>query len=203
MNERLRNGQAGLLAPREALAVLQQQRNAWLSATGPDGAREADRSPEAEMLSGYLLPGLSLPLWVSRSFTRALLDEIRICQVPGAPGALEGFILHAGDIIPVWNLRTLAGEAGAESVLPTGRRRQYVLVLVCDGHLLGLLLDSVPATRNLPADALQPSGGDLPQPWMQGVASIQDQRIACLDVQALFETCGPSGTAHSVTRRHS
>lgn len=175
---------AGLLAPSEALALLNQR----VRTAEPEAPDDEDETPE-NLLDGYGFQLGGHACWLPRTDTLALLDDAQVCAVPGAPQALAGFLLHGGELVPVWD-----PGLGARNMAEVGRRRrkggdhEVRTLIVRQGKMLcGLRIQGMPRPVRLPEAMWARPAAPVEQTarWIRGYAHAGDDVWGCVDVTAL------------------
>lgn len=117
-----------------------------------------------------------------------LTQEIRnfetLTRIANAPEYLKGVMNLRGVIVPVidMRLRFATGEATFDA-------STVVIVLNIDGHVIGMIVDSVSDVVTLPASAIKPPpdmGTTFSTDYLVGLGDIDDRMIILLDIEKLM-----------------
>ncbi|WP_423709377.1 chemotaxis protein CheW [Undibacterium sp. WLX3042] len=117
-----------------------------------------------------------------------LTQEIRnfepLTRIANAPEYLKGVMNLRGVIVPVidMRLRFATGEATFDA-------STVVIVLNIDGHVIGMIVDSVSDVVTLPAVAIKPPpdmGMTFSSDYLVGLGDIDDRMIILLDIEKLM-----------------
>ncbi|RMF17976.1 MAG: hypothetical protein D6758_05275 [Gammaproteobacteria bacterium] len=190
MNERPGKQGAGLLAPSQALALLNKR-----ALSKAPVLQEGEEVVPEKQLDGYGFQLAGQACWLPRTDTLALLDDGRICAVPGAPRLLAGFLIHGGELMPVWDPGADAGQQveGRRRRREQGNDNQIRTLIVRQGGVTcGLRILGMPRPVRLPESLwAQPAAPTGPTAgWIRGYAHAKEGVWACVDVSALAAVAG-------------
>jgi purine-binding chemotaxis protein CheW len=124
-----------------------------------------------------------------------IIEMVTITQLPDAPETIQGIINLQGKAVPVMDLRHRFG-------LPRQAYGLHTPIILADmtdeGHMLGLVVDTVEDVLNLPPEDFETTQAIIPtelakQPAAQaaplaGVAKINRQMMLILNVRALLSS---------------
>ncbi|MBI5835693.1 MAG: purine-binding chemotaxis protein CheW [Candidatus Eisenbacteria bacterium] len=114
-----------------------------------------------------------------------IIRVARVTPVPNAPPFVVGVLNLRGKVIPVVSLRTRLGMAHADL---TSRTR--ILVADLPPHTIGFRVDSVSEVIRVPLEQIEPPPDTgprgRPEPYVQGVAKLENRLIMILDLQRLL-----------------
>lgn len=115
---------------------------------------------------------------------------VEITEAPKMPLHVIGVMNLRGNIIPVVDLRQRFGLVSRQADEAT-----RIVVADVDGHVMGLLVDSVSEVIRLPLDAIKP----LPETWVsaateyvKGVASLEGNPVIYLDLKTTLDISEPA-----------
>ena len=94
---------------------------------------------------------------------------------------------QSGSVIPVVDMRRRFGLVG-ESETPT---QQRVIILVIEGRVLGLVVDSVTDVVRLPRGSIRPAPGLLTSgraPYFMGVCHYRGRILILLNVKTIVQS---------------
>ena len=105
---------------------------------------------------------------------------VEITKVPEAPHYCEGVINLRGKVIPVINLRT-------KFSLDPKEWDKSTRILVCDvnGHVLGMIVDSVEEVIKIPNSTIEPAPDivtTVNSDYINGIAKQEEKLLIFLDV---------------------
>jgi purine-binding chemotaxis protein CheW len=107
-----------------------------------------------------------------------------ITEVPQAPAFVEGVINLRGRIIPVVDLASRFGLAGAER-----GKSSRIVVAAAGGTRVGLVVDGVSEVLMVDEAAVEstpPVAAGLDAAYMRGIAKLGDRLVILLELDALF-----------------
>jgi len=118
---------------------------------------------------------------------REIIRPLQITPVRRGPAYVEGVICLRGSVIPVVDMRRRFGIAG-ESETP---RQQRVIILLIEGRVLGLVVDSVTDVVRLPRKSIRPAPGLLASdraPYFMGVCHYRERILILLNVKSIVQS---------------
>lgn len=104
--------------------------------------------------------------------------------LPHSPSFVRGVINLRGSVLPVVDLAARLGWPVKE---PTPRHA--VIVVHCNGQIVGLLVETVSNIMTLSTDDIQPAPeitSDLSNSFVQGIVAVDNEVISVLIVQSLL-----------------
>ena len=118
---------------------------------------------------------------------REIIRPLKITPVRRGPVYVEGVISLRGSVIPVVDMRRRFGLFG-ESETP---RQQRVIILVIEGRVLGLVVDSVTDVVRLSRSTIRPAPGLLASgraPYFMGVCHYRGRILILLNVKSIVQS---------------
>jgi purine-binding chemotaxis protein CheW len=113
-----------------------------------------------------------------------VLRMTEIAPVPGAPDYVLGIINLRGNVVTVLDTRTRFGLSTHEADDAT-----RIVIIETDGHIVGILVDSVAEVVNLRASEIETApnvGNNESSRYIQGVYSRQGDILILVDVNRLL-----------------
>jgi purine-binding chemotaxis protein CheW len=113
-----------------------------------------------------------------------VLRMTEIAPVPGAPDYVLGIINLRGNVVTVLDTRTRFGLPPHETDDAT-----RIVIIETDGHIVGILVDSVAEVVNLRASEIETApnvGNNESSRYIQGVYSRQGDILILVDVNKLL-----------------
>jgi purine-binding chemotaxis protein CheW len=155
--------------------------NATLSPAGATGMA----APKTAMSSQYLIFSLGGELFaVGTLRVREIIEYGNITSVPMMPGFIRGVINLRGAVVPVIDLNARFGRSRTEI-----SRRTCIVILEVqtdeDTHVLGIVVDTVSAVRQIDASQIEPSpsfGSGIRSDFIEGMAKINGQFVILMDL---------------------
>jgi chemotaxis signal transduction protein len=108
----------------------------------------------------------------------------QITPVPNAVPFVDGVAFSRGQVVPVINMRARFGLPRAVHSL-----RSRLVVVKVGERIAALLVDGAREFLQIPEDAIQPPHEGLTGlsgKWLSGIATVQDQLILLLSLQAIL-----------------
>jgi purine-binding chemotaxis protein CheW len=118
---------------------------------------------------------------------REIIRPLPVTPVRRGPKFVEGVISLRGSVIPVVDMRRRFGLGPLES--DSAKRR--VIILVIDGRVLGLIVDSVTEVVRVPRTSIRPAPGFLDAdraPYFMGVCYHKERILILLNVRNVVES---------------
>ena len=118
---------------------------------------------------------------------REIIRPLPVTPVRRGPRFVEGVISLRGSVIPVVDMRRRFGLPPLES--DSSKRR--VIILVIDGRVLGLIVDSVTEVVRVPKTSIRPAPGFLDAdraPYFMGVCHHKERILILLNVRNVVES---------------
>lgn len=133
-----------------------------------------------QVVSFYLgLEEYGLPI----SCVREIIANAKTTRIPKAQPHVEGLYNLRGEIIPVFNLRTLfALERGL--IRPNA---SSVIVAEFHDEVFGVRVDEVHQVLWMPTDQIEPPGVQGRSPAVSGIGKYDGRLIILLDLNGLFD----------------
>lgn len=176
-----------------------------MNATLPAPAQTS--APRTAMSSQYLifsLAGESFAVGTLR--VREIIEYGNITGVPMMPPYIRGVINLRGAVVPVIDLNARFGRARTEI-----SRRTCIVILEVqsdeDTHVLGIVVDTVSAVRQIDAAQIEPSpsfGSGIRADFIEGMAKVNGQFVILMDlgrVLSLEEISMLQGMSHGGSPR--
>ena len=108
-----------------------------------------------------------------------------VTRLPHVPHYVAGVVNLRGTVLPVVDLAARLGWRATEAT-----PRHAIIVAQIDGQARGFIVDSVSDIVTFDAEALQPApttAGDCIEPFIEGLAAIDDRMVMVLNLEALGE----------------
>ena len=118
---------------------------------------------------------------------REIIRPLPVTPVRRGPRFVEGVISLRGSVIPVVDMRLRFGLPPLES--DSSKRR--VIILVIDGRVLGLIVDSVTEVVRVPRTSIRAAPGFLDAeraPYFMGVCHHRGRILVLLNVRNVVES---------------
>ena len=119
---------------------------------------------------------------------REIIRPLPITPVRRGPEYVEGIISLRGSVIPVVDMRRRFG------LVPEQSPRTRVIILIIDGRVLGLIVDSVTEVVRIPRSAIRPAPGILGAqraPYFMGICHYKERFLILLNVRNIVESEEP------------
>lgn len=111
---------------------------------------------------------------------REIIPFRRTTRLPGAPGYVCGLINLRGSIVTVLDLGLRLGAA------PVDRVAGSIILVEHDAKSVGVGVDEVRDVQPLPADRIEPAGGDHARGGVvRGIGHLDDEIVILLDMPAI------------------
>ncbi|WP_084545029.1 chemotaxis protein CheW [Derxia gummosa] len=148
------------------------------------GGRAPGRATPAQT-SQYLVFSLAREQFgVGTQRVREIIEYRTVASVPMVPRYMRGVINLRGAVVPVIDLNARFGRAETE----LSRRTCIVILDVQAGdetHVLGIIVDSVTAVRQIEADQIEPApsfGAGIRADFIEGMAKVNGNFVILLDL---------------------
>ena len=123
----------------------------------------------------------SAGLLLGRQEKIEIIDSFDICPVPNSPEWLRGVINLRGNIIPVMDIRKIAG-------LGDDREIRFIVIFGRGEKSAGLCVDKLPESLRLDnASRVEDTPPDFFVPYCSDIYRLNDQTWLEVDFQSLFE----------------
>ena len=118
---------------------------------------------------------------------REIIRPLAVTPVRRGPKFVEGVISLRGSVIPVVDMRRRFGLGPLE----TDSSKRRVIILVIDGRVLGLIVDSVTEVVRVPRTSIRPAPGFLDAdraPYFMGVCYHKERILILVNVRNVVES---------------
>lgn len=107
----------------------------------------------------------------------------KITPVPRAPADVRGIMNLRGRIVTVVDLRSRLGLTEAEDTRDT-----RIMVVECDGAMVGCLVDAVQEVLTLPESIIEPAEAvtTLSVEYLHGIAKLERGLVALVDLRQVL-----------------
>lgn len=111
-----------------------------------------------------------------------------ITSIPQAPDFVEGVINLRGKIITVVDMRKRLGRV-VDGEAPVNSARNRILVVECEGRLVGIIVDEVTEVLRLPGDridAAPPMVAGISNQYITGVGKLDEDLLVLIDIEKIL-----------------